>query len=70
MAPVFEVEDICGIFCILVSLLIYCSKNEEYCLDIASLECLRHSRKVIVDNILKQQQRRQLVSDAIIALEQ
>jgi len=26
----------------LASLLIYCSKNEEYCLDIASLECLRH----------------------------
>jgi len=21
---------------------IYCPKNEEYCLDIASLECLRH----------------------------
>jgi hypothetical protein len=23
---------------------IYCPKNEEYCLDIASLECLRHTR--------------------------
>jgi hypothetical protein len=42
MALVFEVEDICGISCILVSLLIYCSKNEEHCLYIASLECLRH----------------------------
>jgi hypothetical protein len=30
----------------LASLLIYCSKNEEYCLDIASLECLRHINRV------------------------
>jgi hypothetical protein len=42
VALVFEVGDISNVFCILVSLLIYCPKNEEYCLDIASLECLRH----------------------------
>ncbi len=26
------------------SLLVYCTKNEEFCLDISGLECLRHSR--------------------------
>ncbi len=43
----FKLEDIGADICPIISsfFCIYCSKNEECCLDLASLECFRHKRE-------------------------
>jgi hypothetical protein len=45
-ALVFQAEDIQRLLYLPSCFCIYCLKNEEYCLDIASLECLRHSKRI------------------------